>query len=109
MSWLRRSPQCYYVLKREKGYMATFKLLAAFALLVAIITAAPTSSFARPPWPHFYKRVTIAEAEAHFMPPTAGCAERCPEELKRPFGYINGSWEALKGQMQPGDELWSWD
>lgn len=38
------------------------------------------------------------------------------ETLRKPFGFGNERWEALKAQMQPGDELWevcsaraSWD
>ena len=27
-------------------------------------------------------------------------------ELTKPFGFQNTEWEALKSQMQPGDELW---
>ena len=27
-------------------------------------------------------------------------------ELTKPFGFQNIEWEALKSQMQPGDELW---
>lgn len=35
-------------------------------------------------------------------------AEQRLEALQKPFGYGNGEWEALKAQMQPGDELWEW-
>jgi len=28
-------------------------------------------------------------------------------ELARPFGALNAKWEALKADMQPNDELWT--
>ena len=27
-------------------------------------------------------------------------------ELRKPFGFLNAQWEAMKQQMQAGDELW---
>jgi hypothetical protein len=38
------------------------------------------------------------------------------QTLRKPFGFQNETWEALKAQLRPGDELWefcsarpSWD
>jgi len=28
-------------------------------------------------------------------------------EAARPFGFLNRQWEALKVEIKPGDELWS--
>ena len=80
------------------------------------------------------RRVTVAEAEADYFAlvaqtaahasPTHGQKRRAEkklekrriEQLQRPFGFANQKWEALKAQMQEGDELWefctprsSWD
>jgi hypothetical protein len=54
------------------------------------------------------ERLTVAEAEACYTPPPDDRAERHPE-LKKPFGFKNAEWEELKKQMQPGDELWTWE
>lgn len=74
------------------------------------------------------RRVTVEQAEADYYAQVkellATTSERQhqkkdsrrAETLRKPFGFGNEEWEALKAQMQPGDELWevcsaraSWD
>jgi hypothetical protein len=64
---------------------------------------------------------TVAQAEAAYFaevePFLAGERDaRRAETLRRPMGFRNADWEALKAAMRPGDELWeftsarsSWD
>jgi hypothetical protein len=52
------------------------------------------------------KIITVAEAEAAYPGITDDRAQRFPDAAK-PFGFENGEWEALKAQMLPGDELWT--
>jgi hypothetical protein len=49
---------------------------------------------------------TVAEAEAVNPGITDDRAEKYPEAAK-PFGFKHGEWEALKAQMRPGDQLWT--
>ncbi len=53
------------------------------------------------------RRITIAEAEAENTPKGQE-PERVRKfpQLQKPFGFQNEQWEALKSQMQPGDDLW---
>jgi hypothetical protein len=55
------------------------------------------------------RRITIAEAEAEHTP-TGQEPERIRRfpALAKPFGFQNDVWEALKAQMQAGDELWEY-
>ena len=50
------------------------------------------------------EKMTVEEIERHEL-------ETCPvksiAEKFGPFGYANESWEALKADMRPGDEVWS--
>ena len=72
------------------------------------------------------RRVSVAEAEADYYaevrqlfgsaPGRQDRNESHARTLQKPFGFQNEQWEALKAQMQPGDELWefcspkaSWD
>ncbi len=51
--------------------------------------------------------ITVAEAERrHPGMPDDSRAERFPE-IRKPFGFLSAKWEAIKTQMQPGDELWT--
>jgi hypothetical protein len=52
------------------------------------------------------KSITVAEAEAAYPGIKDDRVQRFPEAAK-PFGFENREWEALKAQMQPGDELWT--
>ena len=52
------------------------------------------------------KKVTIAEAEAAHPGVNDERVQSMPE-IAKPFGFLNGQWEALKAEMQPGDELWT--
>ena len=55
---------------------------------------------------HQRRRITVVEAETEETP-TGQDPERVRmyPELTKPFGFQNAEWEALKSQMQPGDEL----
>lgn len=74
------------------------------------------------------RQVSVQQAEARYhaevlelLAMTAGGPHRLDDHpradvLRRPFGFQNERWEALKAQMRPGDELWefcsdpaSWD
>ncbi len=52
-------------------------------------------------------RLTLEQAEAEHTP-----KDQSPERLqefpllRKPFGFMNADWEALKAKMQPSDELW---
>jgi hypothetical protein len=52
------------------------------------------------------KKVSVAEAEAEHPGQRDERAKQHPE-LARPFGALNVKWEALKADMQPNDELWT--
>jgi hypothetical protein len=53
------------------------------------------------------ERITIDEAERHYPPLTGDKRSAHVPHILKPFGFQSPQWEALKGQMQPGDELWS--
>jgi hypothetical protein len=50
------------------------------------------------------KKISIAEAEATHPGVNDERVQRMPE-IAKPFGFLNSQWEALKAEMQPGDEL----
>jgi hypothetical protein len=52
------------------------------------------------------KPISVAEAEAANPGITDDRIERFPDAAK-PFGFMNGEWEAMKAQMRPGDALWT--
>ena len=52
------------------------------------------------------KPISITEAEADYPGITDDRVKRFPDAAK-PFGFMNAEWEALKADMQPGDELWT--
>jgi hypothetical protein len=52
------------------------------------------------------KKISVAEAEAEHPGTRDERAKQYPE-LARPFGALNAKWEALKADMQPNDELWT--
>jgi hypothetical protein len=52
------------------------------------------------------KKTSVAEAEAAHPGVNDERVQRMPE-IAKPFGFLNSQWEALKAEMQPGDELWS--
>jgi hypothetical protein len=61
-----------------------------------------------PPIPKAWldKKISIAEAEAAHPGVNDERVQRMPE-IAKPFGFLNSQWEALKAEIQPGDELWS--
>ena len=52
------------------------------------------------------KKISVAEAEAANPGISDERVAKCPEAAK-PFGFLHDRWEALKGEMRPGDELWT--
>ena len=52
------------------------------------------------------KPISVAEAEAAYPGITDDRVKHFPDAAK-PFGFKNAEWEALKEEMQPGDELWT--
>ena len=40
-----------------------------------------------------------------FITGAPGRAKAHPE-IAKPFGFLSGEWDALKNEMQPGDEIW---
>jgi len=70
-----------------------------------------------------HRQASVEEAEADYharVRESLAAARRKDKQraemLRKPFGFSNGAWEALKAQMRPGDELWefcsaraSWD
>jgi hypothetical protein len=64
---------------------------------------------AAPPVPKEWlqKRISVAEAETAYPGITDDRISQFPEAAK-PFGFENREWEALKAQMRPGDELWTY-
>jgi len=50
--------------------------------------------------------ITVAQAEAENPGITDDRVAKYPDAAQ-PFGFRHGDWEALKAQMQPGDELWT--
>ncbi|MGD0147065.1 MAG: hypothetical protein ABSB77_00620 [Xanthobacteraceae bacterium] len=52
------------------------------------------------------KKISVAEAEATHPGLNDERVQGTPEVAK-PFGFRNSQWEALKAEMQPGDELWT--
>jgi hypothetical protein len=53
------------------------------------------------------RRRTVEELEADNIPQDQepDRVRQFPELLK-PFGFLNAQWDAMKRQMQSGDELW---
>lgn len=53
------------------------------------------------------EKITIEEAERrHPGMPDDDRVQRFPE-IRKPFGFLSPKWDALKAQMQPDDELWT--
>jgi hypothetical protein len=52
------------------------------------------------------KKITVEEAEAENPGITDDRVTRFPEAAG-PFGFLNRQWEALKAQIKPSDELWT--
>jgi hypothetical protein len=52
------------------------------------------------------KPISVPEAEAAYPGITDDRVKRFPDAAK-PFGFMNGEWEALKAEKRPGDELWT--
>jgi hypothetical protein len=51
--------------------------------------------------------ISVAQAEAAHPGITDDRVKRFPDAAK-PFGFNNANWEALKAEMQRGDELWTY-
>ncbi|MGO9008410.1 MAG: hypothetical protein ACLQIQ_20490 [Beijerinckiaceae bacterium] len=52
------------------------------------------------------EKISVAEAEAAHPGVNDERLSRHPE-LAKPFGGLNRQWEALKSEMEPGDEIWT--
>ena len=59
------------------------------------------------------KRTTVGAVEAAYFALRAQAEAKSPEtdpkrivQLAKPLGFMNGAWEELKAQIEPGDELW---
>ncbi len=76
------------------------------ALLLMVAMALPARAEGPVPREWLDQRQDIAALEAQNTYPNDERATRFPE-LKRPFGFMNKQWEALKAQMRPGDEIWT--
>lgn len=87
------------------------------ALVVSLSTMVPVlgansereqidgGDFIRSEW--LDEKITVEEAERQNPGlPNDDRAERFPE-IRKPFGFLSPKWDALKAQMQPGDELWT--
>ena len=57
-----------------------------------------------PSW--LQEKISVAEAEATHPGVDDERRSRHPE-LAKPFGGLNSRWEALKSEMKPGDEIWT--
>lgn len=54
----------------------------------------------------FSRKTTVEEAEAAHPGVQDERTKRFPEAAK-PFGFQHAEWEALKAEMKPDDELWT--
>ena len=52
------------------------------------------------------EKISVEDAEMAHPGINDERVQRFPD-IARPFGFQNGEWEALKAQMQPGDEIWT--
>jgi hypothetical protein len=52
------------------------------------------------------KKITVAEAEDDNPGIRDARVAQFPEAA-RPFGFLNYQWEALKAEIKPSDELWT--
>ena len=57
------------------------------------------------------RQVSVEQAEADYHAEVreflkSETDNRRADALRKPFGFQNQSWEALKAQMRVGDELW---
>jgi hypothetical protein len=78
-------------------------LLCALSCGVAAYAADDTSMI---PKEWLQKPISVAEAEAAYPGITDDRVKRFPDAAK-PFGFKNAEWEALRAEMQPGDQLWT--
>jgi hypothetical protein len=79
-------------------------LLCALLPYSAAAYAGDDSSMIPKEW--LQKPISVNEAEAAYPGITDDRVKRFPDAAK-PFGFKNAEWEALKAEMQPGDELWT--
>ncbi len=85
------------------------RLIAASLLAISLCFCGMASrADEKPPIPKAWldKKVSIEEAEALHPGVHDERVQRMPD-IAKPFGFLNGAWEALKAAMQPGDELWT--
>jgi hypothetical protein len=90
------------------------RLILALLCAISLSCAGPAraaddvSSSAPPAIPKDWldKKISIAEAEAAHPGISDDRVQRFPDAAK-PFGFRSRAWEALKAEMQPGDELWT--
>ncbi len=90
-----------------RGYVMFITVALLCASLLGVAGPAYAADDA-PPIPKAWldKKVTIAEAEAAHPGVNDERVQSMPE-IAKPFGFLNGRWEALKAEMKPGDELWT--
>jgi hypothetical protein len=78
-------------------------LLCTLSCSVAAYAADDTSMI---PKDWLQKPISVAEAETAYPGITDDRVKSFPDAAK-PFGFKNTEWEALKAEIQPGDELWT--
>jgi hypothetical protein len=79
-------------------------LMCAFIPCSMAAYAADDSSMIPKEW--LQKQITITQAETAYPGITDDRVKTFPDAAK-PFGFKNAEWEALKTEMKPGDELWT--
>jgi hypothetical protein len=52
------------------------------------------------------EKVSVEQAEQMF-PGVVDERTKLTPQIAKPFGYQHDQWEALKAEMKPGDELWT--
>ena len=85
------------------------RVIAAVLPAIMLLCGLPASLADEPspiPKEWLQKKVSVAEAEADNPGINDERLKRAPE-AGRPFGFSHDEWEALKAQMQPDDELWT--
>jgi len=55
------------------------------------------------------RQITVEEAERENPPLLDDDRTGRFPHIRKPFGFLSEKWEALKAQIQPGDELWEYE
>lgn len=69
-------------------------------------STSPAQATAAIPAEWLGEKLSVEQAEARYPGVDGGPGRRSPGPGK-PFGALNGDWEALKAEMKPGDEIWT--